>query len=221
MNFFDQDNSYNDFSYTNYPRAIPQNNDVYDYSATNNSTYYRTNIVKPIFNNRYGINNTNDTNFRTHDSNLDKALDMIRDAIMDELNDEAFYTTLINQAIMDSDKDIISDIRDDEMKHNKLLRELYYSLTGVSLPISNNTPNIEPMTYVENLQKALISETNGASKYMQILNAMPDKKSYQIILEILIDELRHANKYNLLISRAIHNITRNEEDINEKKDENV
>ncbi len=212
MNYFDQENSYSDFSYTNYPKAINLNDNIYDYSATNNITYYNTNLSKPIYNRSSDLLNENALKRSANNTDLNIALEMIKNSVMDELNDEAFYTILMNQAMNNDDREIIESIRDDETKHNKLLRDIYYSLTGITLPMSNMANHVEPMTYIENLKKALISETNAAAKYMKILNAMKDRKHYQDILEILVDELRHGINYNLLITRAMHNITENREE---------
>ena len=79
------------------------------------------------------------------------------------------------------------------------------------------------MTYLENLKQALLSETKAAQKYMQILKAMPDKKSHLDILEILVDELRHGIKYNLLISTALNDISNNRtsEVVKDVVDENI
>ena len=45
---------------------------------------------------------------------------------------------------------------------------------------------------------------------------MTDSNNYQSILEILIDELRHASKYNLLVTRTMHNIMENKSEEREK-----
>ena len=52
-----------------------------------------------------------------------------------------FYDILIEQAPTDKEKNIIKSIRNDERKHNQILRELYYEFTGQILPqdtLSNN-----------------------------------------------------------------------------------
>ena len=203
MNFFDQDNSYENNINNTYPKAI--------------SPY----LMNQCINDTYFIQNSNENFMRTSEMqnpNLAIALDTIKHSIMDEFEDEMFYTLLLNQAILSEDKEIISAIRDDEMKHNKMLREIYYNLTGIKLPLPTNTNSSKktPMTYVENLQNAVISETNAAAKYSKILSAMTDSNNYQSILEILIDELRHASKYNLLVTRTMHNIMENKSEEREK-----
>ena len=62
------------------------------------------------------------------------------------------------------------------------------------------------MSYLENLRKALMSEVEAANKYRKIMSAMPDKSSSSSIMHILVDELRHADLYNYLISKTKFNM---------------
>ena len=100
----------------------------------------------------------------------------------------------------DKEKDIIRSIRDDERKHNQILRELYYDFTGQILPADNltNSSNNQ-MSYKENLEKALFGELDAIKKYRKIMGTMPSGKSYTLLMSIMTDEIRHANKYNFLI----------------------
>ncbi len=114
-----------------------------------------------------------------------------------------FYDILIEQAPTDKEKDIIKSIRNDERKHNQILRELYYEFTGQILPqdtLSDNSKN--NMDYKSNLEKALFGELDVVAKYRKILGTMPSGNSYTLIMSIMTDELRHASKYNFLIQNA-------------------
>ena len=99
------------------------------------------------------------------------------------------------------DKSIIQGIRDDEIKHNKILRELYYQFTGEILnedTLSNNINN--SINYKDSLEKALFGELNAVKKYRKIMGTMPSGDSYTLLMSIMTDELRHANEYNFLIN---------------------
>ena len=136
-----------------------------------------------------------------------QAVDLIRQSIMDEKNDELFYNNLIEQAPTDKEKDIIMDIRDNEKRHNNILRDLYYNFTGQMVPMEFSqmaTEQNNELTYEENLEKALFGELDAVVKYRRILGTMPSGKSYTLIMSILTDELRHASKYNYLIHMAGH-----------------
>lgn len=135
-----------------------------------------------------------------------QAIELIRKSVEDEMSDEMFYDRLIEQAPTDKEKNIIADIRNNEKKHNMILRDLYYSFTGQMIP-TNNINGMQNMvdnnmTYTENLEKALFGELDAVMKYRKILGVMPQGKWYTLIMSIMTDELRHSAKYNYLIHMA-------------------
>ena len=134
---------------------------------------------------------------------LNQAIELIRNSVGDEREDEMFYDTLIKQAPTEKEKEIIRSIKNDERKHNQILRRLYYEFTGGLLP-RDNSKNVanNTMKYKENLEKALFGELGAVEKYRRIMGAMPNKNSYTLLMSIMTDELRHANKYNFLIHNA-------------------
>ncbi|MDD3303938.1 MAG: ferritin-like domain-containing protein [Clostridia bacterium] len=199
MDFLNQNNYCNHYGYTDYPEAI---NPMEIASYFNNNTYYRNNLRG----NNYGGYNTYRIENPIMNSDLENALNMIKDSVMDEANDKAFYTILLEQAITDEDKDLIKLIRDNEVTHNKILRDLYYTFTGITLPPAKPNAQIKPMPYLSNLKKALMGEVEAAERYRKILAAMPDKTSSSSIMHILVDELRHASLYNYLISKTRFNM---------------
>lgn len=135
---------------------------------------------------------------------LSEALDLIRKSIADEKQDEIFYSALIEKAPDDNAKKIITDIRDDEKNHNEILRFIYSNITGeVFNDINNNENKIsEETTYAQDLENALFGELDAVKKYRKIMGAMPSNKMQTLVMSILTDELRHANKYNYLIHKA-------------------
>lgn len=150
---------------------------------------------------------------------LSQAIESIRKSIGDEREDELFYDSLIAMAPTENAKNIITSIRDDERKHNKILRELYFNFTGQMFPSeqrmnlnnssNNNTNNNNECnenhnqnTYKEMLEKALFGELDAVIKYRRILGTMPSGDSYTLIMSIMTDELRHSAKYNYLIHMA-------------------
>ena len=162
-----------------------------------------------MFSNYYGINNM----YRTRQDasmyedeliTLYQAIELIRQSVLDEKNGEMFYSVLIEQAPTEKDKDIISSIRENEIKHNNILRDLYYNLTGQMIPMNYSEPTMENnnLSYEENLEKALFGELDAVVKYRKILGTMPSGRAYTLIMSILTDELRHASKYNYLIHMA-------------------
>ena len=134
---------------------------------------------------------------------LKQAIDLIRQSVGNEREDELFYDNLIKQAPTEEEKEIIRSIRDDEKKHNKILRDLYYNFTGQMVPPSMGTVEInKELSYKENLEKALFGELEAVKKYRRIMGTMPSGNSYTLLMSIMTDELRHASKYNYLIHKA-------------------
>ncbi len=134
---------------------------------------------------------------------LKAALQTIRESVEDENEDVAFYNLLISLAMTQKDKKIIEGIIEDEKRHNKMLREIYYELTGVEIPQVRDMKNMDNLlNYRNNLEKALFGELDAVKKYRKVMAAMPDKKTYAKIMEIMTDELRHANIYNFLLTSS-------------------
>lgn len=135
---------------------------------------------------------------------LNEAIELIRKSVDDEKEDELFYDALINMSPTQKEKDIIKSIRDDEKKHNQILRELYYDFTGNFLPTSTlQMPNTDTkLDYKSLLEKALFGELDAVKKYRKILSKMPNGIPQALLMSIMTDELRHANKYNFLIATA-------------------
>lgn len=129
-------------------------------------------------------------------------LELIKKSVGDELEDEAFYSFLITHAPNDEQRRIIASIRDDERKHNRLLRELYFDLTGERLPqdVLTEMPNFS-ISYMQGLENALMGELDAVTRYQTLLKGLTTMDHHNTVLEILTDELRHANKYNYLITK--------------------
>lgn len=163
------------------------------------SNYYN------MFDEYYNFNNpfyrNNNEKFKSGEIlTLNEAIESIRESVGDEREDELFYDTIIMQAPTEKDKNIIISIRDDERKHNKILRELYYEFTGKQLPHDNSVKKQNNMDYKHNLEKALFGELKAVERYRKIMSTMPQGKSYNLLMSIMTDELMHADKYNFLIS---------------------
>lgn len=134
---------------------------------------------------------------------LNQAIELIRKSVSGEKEDEMFYDILIKQAPTEKEKEIITSIRNDERKHNKILRDLYYNFTGNIIPQDMSTPSVDSnLGYKENLEKALFGELDAVVRYRKILGTMPSGNSYTLLMSIMTDELRHASKYNFLIHSA-------------------
>ncbi|MGE5454274.1 MAG: ferritin-like domain-containing protein [Methylocystaceae bacterium] len=131
----------------------------------------------------------------------DQALMLIYNSVANEREDELLYDYLINEAPSEDQRLIITSIRDDERKHNKMLRELYYQLTGMDVPPNQgNEPVAAPESFLAGIKQALFGELGAVERYRQILYGMPNQTYRNMITEIYTDELKHASKYNYLFT---------------------
>lgn len=131
---------------------------------------------------------------------LPDALDLIKKAVQGEKNDELFYDYLISLAPSREEVDIISGIRDDEKKHNKMFREIYSYFTGQELSPESNEEIEKPASYIEGIRKALLGELAAMERYRDIRAGIPTRYYKDMVFEILMDELKHADLYNYILN---------------------
>jgi rubrerythrin len=133
--------------------------------------------------------------------NLKTALQYIREAVEGESEDRQFYEYLISVAPNEADKTIIRSIRDDEIGHSSLFRQVYYMLTGRLLPQPAEIKFTKPSSYCDGLRHAINGEQAAAKKYRSIYFALQDRVLMNILFAIITDELRHGILYNYLYSK--------------------
>jgi rubrerythrin len=210
------------------------------------------NMNVPRINQSIGLSNQGNQYVNDELISLNEAISLIKQSVGDEKEDENFYDTLIKSAPTSKAKEVITSIRNDERKHNAILRNVYFRLTGnilqsdtsamtsdvnigqsqflnqnvttsnimqsnqngsASTQSSQNNSSMSQLnqnsssinnnaTYKNNLVKALFGETDAVIKYRRIMGAMPDNSTYTLIMSIMTDELRHADKYNYLIHES-------------------
>ncbi|MGG1636000.1 ferritin-like domain-containing protein [Paenibacillus sp. FSL K6-3182] len=129
-----------------------------------------------------------------------EAVQMIKEAVQGERNDELFYDELINLAPSQEQVAIIESIRNDERGHNKMFREMYRALTGHEITGISSEQYERVQSYTEGLQRALQGELGAVERYRKIWFGMPVGIYKDTVYGIILDELKHAAKYNYLIT---------------------
>ena len=128
-----------------------------------------------------------------------EALKIIAAAVRSEREDELFYDYILSVA-PPAQREIITSIRNDERKHAKLFRQLYWELTGQDLPPAQEVPFERPQNYCAGITKALFGELGAVEKYRKILFGLEFLPYRNIITEIYTDELKHATKWSYLFT---------------------
>lgn len=86
-----------------------------------------------------------------------------------------FYMWLISRAPSEEERQIIASIRDEEIGHIELFRQIYFDLTGTALPQIDEELFVEPDSYCDGLARALLSDQNAVQKHRKILYAMQSR----------------------------------------------
>lgn len=81
-------------------------------------------------------------------ANIPEALNLIAGGVAGEREDRLFYEYLISTAPTEEDKEIIRGIRDNEIRHFSLFRQIYYQLTGQLLPQPKILLSLNPLLIV-------------------------------------------------------------------------
>jgi rubrerythrin len=130
-----------------------------------------------------------------------KAIASAKDSVKDEKGDVLFYDYLISIAPDDDDKEVIGEIRDDEKKHEEMLKELYASYTGNEYEDGEEAGFEKPRDYYDGLRKAFFGEIAAMERYRDIRAGLPDMFHRDMVFEIMTDEMEHADKYNYLLNK--------------------
>ncbi|ACL69267.1 ferritin family protein [Halothermothrix orenii] len=136
---------------------------------------------------------------------LEITLELISRAVAGETTDRRFYRYLLNAAPNEKERAIISGIREDELRHYELFRQIYRDITGRNpVPLGDDEFE-EPENYLAGIEEAKLGEIETAAKYRQIYYGLRTREHRDKLFEIITDELRHADLYDYLYTRNFLN----------------
>jgi len=133
--------------------------------------------------------------------NLETALITIKQAAESEADVRAFYDMMSKAAPSDTERGIIDDMRRDDLKHFRLLRQIYYDITGEKLDTAQSAKAALPESYADGLAAALMGEQQAVATYRKVMFAMRSRRHVNMMTEIITDELRHLGLYNYLFTK--------------------
>lgn len=132
-----------------------------------------------------------------------EAISLIPEAIKDERSDIRFYGWLADIAVDPDDEEIISLIREDEMKHARFLKHIYYELTDEETEGDPLDPFIPPVDYCQALVRAIMDETAALEFYRNLYFAVPGEVMKNMVFEIMTDEIKHGARFNYLYAKDV------------------
>lgn len=130
-----------------------------------------------------------------------KLLSMIEEAVCDERRDSYYYKELMNIVRNPKDREVIRSIYMDEIKHEKLLIEIYKMLTGRNIPDMDCEMIPPTLNIVNNYEKSIFGELEGMEFYRQLYFLFQNQEIRDMLFEIITDEQKHATKFNYLFSK--------------------
>lgn len=146
------------------------------------------------------FNMSNMNNMANMQNDLMESLALVEKAVQGEREDELFYDYLISQAPTQEEKDIITSIRDDERKHNKMFRKIFKDFTQRDVRQDMNEQFEKPKSYIDGIKKALMGELRAVETYRKIRQGIPYTYYRDMLFEIITDEIKHSIKYNYILN---------------------
>lgn len=136
---------------------------------------------------------------------LNSAIEKIRSLIEGKKGEQEYFERLL-LVTPEDEKEVVMQIKEDEKRHDEILRFIYSNLTGETLPVNtNDNQNMdikEELDYKKEIQQNFMDKVNAIAKYRKIMGAMPNSKMHTLFMAILTDEIRHSALYNYLIHKA-------------------
>lgn len=130
-----------------------------------------------------------------------KLLTMMDEALLSEEEGYQYYRKLQNMINDSQDKEVVRHISLDEMKHKRMIEDLYNKISGVKAPyLKPEEPKLSRNISAE-LSKSILNEYDEAEFYRRLLLMLKDPEYRDMLFEILTDEQAHGGKLNYLYSK--------------------
>lgn len=101
-------------------------------------------------------------------------------------------------------RNILETIQQDKINHNRILKNIYYELTGKVVTIVEKE-FAEPKDFKMEIMYEYIRALEGIQKYRHVMFGMPNLSYRDLIYIIISDEIRHASLYNY-ITASLNNL---------------
>ena len=132
-------------------------------------------------------------------NSLEDALLIIEKSLENQQEDEITYNYLMALAPTEEEKSIIISIRNDNVKHDEFLREIYafYKKESASRLRSSDCTYSE--AYIPQIKKARLNEMEKIYRYRNILTGLTDTYYKDMMLEALTDCIIHLSEYDYIL----------------------
>jgi len=129
----------------------------------------------------------------------EKILDLILTATEIEQRDILYFEKLIKNMDDCENKEIAVSMWHDDLKHKKILEDMYLSATGKSAVISDASYHISSSVKATTNQM-LLNKLNSVEFYKSLYLVVKNQNVRDMVFDILVDEQSHAIRLNCLMS---------------------
>ena len=128
-------------------------------------------------------------------------LNLLRSAQNGVYYNRLMYDYLLKNAPDEEAKNILTGIRNGEITHEKMRRQVYFHLAGKPFPQEKKGNFAMPSSYCEGLEKALKRKLESVSRNRNIALCLPNINQAIRINDISSEEMQHALLYQYLIRK--------------------
>jgi len=140
-----------------------------------------------------GVRNPHDDGF----TDRNRFLHMLLKAIYDERAAQQFYRVMYDRATTMFQKHSIQHAWNDEIKHERMLTQLYHSLTGTEAQVAY--PGLpEIADFERSVEQALEDELTAAEHYREMYKMTTFREIRDALLELTLDEMEHATRFTYI-----------------------
>lgn len=129
---------------------------------------------------------------------LEQAIDLMEVTVENGAAGIKLLNFLIDNAPTEQEKRLLIGMRNDELKHEKMLREIYRDITGEDMQIFDPVEINLPESYVDGIVEAILDHFETILLINTIQYGLQSERYRNILFEIRIDELRHADELNFI-----------------------
>jgi len=127
--------------------------------------------------------------------NPEKFINQLFAAIKDEASAVEFYTVLEKET-GGQYRDFVTHAKEDEMKHVRMFRRLYFKLTG---HYANVMPAVtEFSSYRQGIEIAFRRELDAAERYRDMYLSTKNPLIRDVLFRAMTDEIEHAQRFSFL-----------------------
>lgn len=127
---------------------------------------------------------------------LDQAPELLR-VVENKAMIQACYEKLCSLSPNQKTLEILQEIIKDEKRHSKTISSLYSRITGCNIP-GQKTQEVNVLAFTEGLSKVAAEEVNNLDIYKGLYIALKRNEYRDVIMEIILDEIKHSMKLNML-----------------------